>query len=431
VPLHISLFGWTIIAAITVVAVVLGVRWIRDLFDTPPVSKVLIAGNSIPDVFGYRPPTSTDIYDPSSKSFSPRAFMNQPGSGQTATSLQNDSFLFAGGDAELYLPRDDSFAAVPTTSARTSHTASLLSDGRVLIAGGFGDADGRPTANCEVYDPGSPPVGGFTAWDHPMNVGRAGHTATTLNDGRILMAGGQDNQGNRATDSAEIFDPKDGTFSPVRNVRPDGSSDFHAMKNPRCFHTATKLSSGKVLIVGGLDSGDPQSRWLTGEIYDPTSSGEFPLGSFAFVGKPETGANLMDDGRAFHTATLLDNGNVLIAGGATSIALGDAKGLPTASLYVPLESDPFHSPTGSFFGVPSGMSHARGGHAAVKLKDGTVLIAGGIDGSSNPTFDAELYDPTAGPSDPLQMGAFSAKGIQNWMSEARFGPIATLLPPFI
>jgi len=427
VPLHISLFGWTITAAIAVVAVLLGLRWIRGLFDNPPVSKVLIAGAFIPVSFAYDAPTSAEIYDPSSKSFSPTASLSTPPVGQTATFLQNDNVLFASAGAQFYQPRDQSFAGpIPLASARSSHTATLLPDGTVLIAGGF-TASG-PSASCEVYDPGPAPLGTFTI-KFELNVARAGHTATTLKDGQILMTGGRDDQGNLATDSAELFDPKDGAIRPIGHVVADGSLDFHVMKNPRCFHTATLLSSGEVLIVGGLDSGRPQSRWFTGEIYDPTPSGEFPLGSFALVGIPDTRANLMTDGRAFHSATMLDNGNVLLAGGATVIAL-DAKGLQTADLYVPAEADPFNSPTGSFLEVPGGMTHARGGHAAVKLNDGTVLIAGGIDGLNVPSNDAELYDPTKGPSDPVQMGAFSADGV-GVMNEVRFGPIATLLPPFI
>ena len=88
--LHISQLGWTIVAAIAVDAVLLGARWVGGLFDNPPVSKVLIAGSSIPLSSAYDAPTSAEICDPSSKTFSPAASMTIHLVGQTATFLQNE-----------------------------------------------------------------------------------------------------------------------------------------------------------------------------------------------------------------------------------------------------------------------------------------------------------------------------------------------------
>jgi hypothetical protein len=134
-----------------------------------------------------------------------------------------------------------------------------------------------------------------------MTIARTGHTATLLANGKVLLAGGSDENGITAT--AELYDPATGKFSPT------GS-----MSGPRLFHTAT-LSSGKVLIAGGAS--DPfESLNAPAQVYDPDA------GSFATIGSLTTA-------RARHTATLLASGQVLIAGG------GGGGNLPSAEIYTP------------------------------------------------------------------------------------------------
>jgi hypothetical protein len=180
------------------------------------------------------------------------------------------------------------------SDARDSHTATLLSDGRVLVAGGWRDS-------AELYDS---KTGTFSPTGS-MTTARTDHTATLLSDGRVLIAGGAgDYVGSWAQTSAELYDPKTGTFSPT------GS-----MTTARTHHTATLLSDGRVLIAGG--TGD-YARAETAELYDPKT------GSFSYPGS-------MTTVRSSHTATLLSDSRVLIAGG-----YGDnATGQTSAELYTP------------------------------------------------------------------------------------------------
>ena len=211
--------------------------------------------------------------------------------------------------------------------ARTGHTATLLNTGKVLVAGG-------PNNSAELYDPAT---GLFTATGS-MTERRSFHSATLLNNltlpnyGKVLIVGSTD-----AT--AELYDPAAGTFSAT------GSATIL-----RLGSTATLLNTGKVLLAGGPDA--------TAELYDPAA------GTFKATGT-------MTASRSGHTATLLRDGRVLIAGGTT---------LPSAELYDPVSGT---------FNATGSMSEIRSGHTATLLADGTVLLAG-TDGT------AEQYSPGAG-----------------------------------
>jgi hypothetical protein len=230
-------------------------------------------------------------------------------------------------------------ATGPMTTARQSHTATLLHDGRVLITGGGGEVTsdcgcGPVFATTEIFDPTT----GTFAPTGNMAEARENHTATLLLNGKVLVTGGS------ADATAELYDPASGTFAIT------GS-----MTAPRVFHTATLLFNGEVLIAGG--SGN--SGLATAELFNPTS------GTFTATGNMITPP-------VFHTATLL-----LIAGSIDKLG---GQGLATAELYDPA--------TGSFTGTAS-MTTPRVLQTATALSKGQVLIAGGSDNSGQHLATAE------------------------------------------
>ena len=171
------------------------------------------------------------------------------------------------------------------TTARQSYTATLLGNGKVLIVGGL-DNDGNTLASAELHDPAA----GTSTATGSMTAARIEHTATLLGNEMVLIAGGGDAGGDLVA-SAELYDPSAGTFTAT------------GMASPRDAHTATLLCSGKVLIAGGHWANDRVSSNLaSAELYDPTA------GTF-------TATRDMTAMRVGHTATLLPNGKVLIAGG--------------------------------------------------------------------------------------------------------------------
>jgi hypothetical protein len=267
----------------------------------------------------------------------------------------------------------DQFVGVGSMAvSRFSFTATALPNGKVLVAGG--DTFDR---RAELYDPASrtfAPTAGL------MTRGRIGQTATVLPNGNVLIVGGEDSSFS-ATATAELFDPHTGMFVATGPVTV-----------PRAFHTATLLPSGKVLIVGGFQFNFPNSALASAELYDPSS------GTFSATGS-------MTAGRVDHTATLLGNGEVLIAGGYGNLQLG----LSSAELYDP--STMMFSPTGS-------MTSGRGNQTASLLGNGRVLVAGGYSGFPGPGLSsAEIYDPST--------GTFASTGS---MTAGRGDHTATLLP---
>jgi hypothetical protein len=250
------------------------------------------------------------------------------------------------------------------TVRRAAHSATLLPNGKVLIAGGM-QRDGDLLSSAELYDPATrtfSPTGSLLGE-------RVGHTATMLPNGKVLIAGGF---GPGVLSSAELYDPATGRFTPT------GSTSAR-----RGGFTATLLPNGKVLITGGADGGPHASA----ELYDPVTGRFTPTGSMA-------------EARSAHTATLLPGGKVLVAGGGT----GDAGGtvLSSAEIYDPATGT--FSPTGS-------MSVVRHKHAAMLLPDGRVLVIGGSNSRDwrGRYMTSEIYDPAR--------GAFASAGN---MSAARF-----------
>jgi Galactose oxidase, central domain/Abnormal spindle-like microcephaly-assoc'd, ASPM-SPD-2-Hydin len=316
--------------------------------------------------------------------FFPTGGMLTARSQHTATLLSDGRVLTAGGtvfspsstssdivsSAEIYDPATGAFTATGSMSAaRVFHTATLLQNGKVLIAGG--ENNNGTLASAELYDPAT---GTFSATG-TMTSSRASHTATALPDDKVLLAGGGDNAG-MVVASAEVYDPATGAFAAT------GS-----MGTPRSAHTATALLSGKVLVAGGGNNsiGDLASA----ELYDPAT------GSFSATGS-------MVNARFSHTATLLNSELVLVTGGM---------GPPPASCSISEEltaAELYNPATGTFTATGS-MIFPRYLHTATLLNNNTVLVVGGNQGTTC-GFDgginvrngsailssAELYDSTSG-----------------------------------
>jgi len=316
--------------------------------------KVLIAG-------GITLSANAELSDPAAGAFSATGGMSTTRyNGHTASLLPNGNVLIAGGfsclhfipagcalaSAEVYDRATGSFASTGAmTVSRGGHSATLLPNGKVLIAGGSSTGNSLATS-ADTYDQ---LTGKFTPTG-AMSVARSLHTATLLPNGKVLIAGGF---GYPA--AAELYDPATGTFSVT------GS-----MITPRMEHTATLLPNGKVLIAGGVGT---LGYLATAELYDPST------GSFTATGP-------MAIARVWHTATLLPNGKVLIVGGLNT---------PPSGRYVDYASAELYDPGIGTFASAGAMATARDLHSATLLPNGKVLIAGGELAFVGALSSAELY----------------------------------------
>ena len=266
----------------------------------------------------------------------------------------------------------------PMITPRYGHTITLLLNGKLLAAGGCTTnfAPARVSAAAELYDPDT----GTWSATGAMHTNRCYHTATLLPNGKVLVVGG-----NGGLSSAELYDPATGAWTMTG-----------ALASGREYHTATLLSNGKVLVVGGDNSQGahppfPPSYLASAELYSPATGQWTPAGA-------------MSHARCEHTATLLPNGQVLVAGG--SGAYGTSS---TAELYSPAPGT--WTPTGA-------LRASRVAHTATLLPNSKVLAVGGTSSFLPPLGPStELYDPAT--------GTWTGTGELN---TNRFSHSATLLP---
>jgi hypothetical protein len=285
--------------------------------------------------------------------FTPTGSMTTVRTWHTATLLANGMVLIAGGSdaptttneplasAELYDPSTGKFTSTGSmTTVQRVDSATLLQDGRVFVAG---------ETDAEIYDPAS---GTFAPTGAYVDATPFWNTVSLLLDGRILLTGcAMQGAVFCSVGATELFDPKSGTFS---RTGPEGGWAFE--------NTATLLMDGRVLFVGG------DGIFNGAEVYDPAA------GTFMSIGNATAT-------HEFAAAVRLADGTVLITGGQLPGGNGNAG----SDLYLPASGT---------FAFAGDMTTPRHSHTATLLPDGTVLIVGGYSGWPTPTASAEIYKPS-------------------------------------
>ena len=293
-------------------------------------------------------------------------------------------------------------------TARTNPTVTLLGNGKVLVTGGTVTGTTSGSTNlAELYDP---KLNTWTYTSKSMNVKRVGHTATLLDNGKVLVVGG-DAVG--VTGTAELYDPVSDTWTAL--AKSTAINQFSPASS-HIYHTATCLSPppacGQVLVIGGINSIDSTGN-ASVELYDSSvgTNGIWYSSTAATPTLVITPAITVSGSRYHHTTTRLNDGTILIAGGFNGLgAISDAEILtltPVAGA----------APTGAWALAGTGLSIASYSHTATLLSDGTVLIVGGSAGGGAALSRVELYDPVA--------SAFNKQSYT--LSTARYNHIAISL----
>lgn len=386
---------------------------------TPTVAPVILAGQT-PTAIAIVTPTGTVLITATpgggvegASNWSAAGSLAAGRAAHTASLLPNGRVLVVGGEtnatsgqnalarAEVYdLSANRWVDAGSLGLGRRHHTATVLPSGAVLVVGGelgrAGNTTSATTPSAELYDATT------NSWRAlaPAASSRSGHTASLLPDGRVLIVGGfsvaADGAPAQAVATTEIYDPATNSWSST------GSLTL-----ARSGHTATVLPDGRVLVVGGESRNAAGATDLTAssEIYDPAT------GTWSATGPLTTG-------RQGHTATLLANGQVLIAGGQTSLTRGGNVTFVSAGLAAaPSASAERFDPARNSWQPIASLSSERVEHTATLLPNGQVLVVGGVGKAGDaPLASAERYDPAA----------------DRWIAvaapTARAGHTATLLP---
>jgi hypothetical protein len=383
----ILLLALVVLAMATAVLLVGASRlWPDRLFTTSrfqAVGSITDPGTGVPGTLTSLPDgralvtngTNLDLFDPATGQFvRTDSRLPIPRLGETATLLRDGTVLIVGGgaadratsssggsQAEIFDPATGTVTQLgPTLEPHTNGSATLLGDGRVLIAGA--PSSPQSSVPAEIYDPATQSFSrtGSTSKAWPF------HQAVLLNDGRVLIAGRglvanglvgdkiwwampTSEQLHSGLDgSADVFDPATDRFSatgPMAIIQQNA--------------TATALADGRVLLIGG-SAWDPvrQAAAITDavQIYDPTTE------SFTLAGR-------LPAPRMHHTAVLLDDGDVLVMGGTTVSTPGATMPMPLSDALL------WEHETGEF--VPAGsMTHRRAFFLATRLQDGSVLAIG-------------------------------------------------------
>jgi Bacterial Ig-like domain (group 3)/Galactose oxidase, central domain/Kelch motif len=373
-----------------------------------PLQGILLAGG----VSGGAPSSSAEVYDTLNNSIVPIAALNTARSQHTATALANGKILIAGGQvssptgfsatatAELYDPNTQTFTAlqgarscpgVPgcMSQARWGHSATLLPDGRVLIAGGADALESGTTNTAELYDPATQT---FTLTG-PMATQRIFHTAAWIpSEKKVLISGGYLVPfPDQALDTSEYFDPATGQFSPGPML-------------PVALASPASVSTGPCVfcLIGGMDfAADPINNF---SIFSAQTAGWASAGT-------------LNTPRSQFAAIPLGTSGLLVTGGSTRDTAGHDHVSATAEVNS-LSSNAwqgwkFANNASTCPGAAGCMAVARANHTASVLPDGRILLAGGQDDAGNSLATTEIYDPqsqtfTLGPAMTLSRFSHSA-----------------------
>ena len=326
--------------------------------------QVLVVGGTYRGTFVQYGLTSAELYNPASGTFSTTGSLNTGRYGHSATLLNNGKVLIAGGtnsttgalsSAELYDPVAGTFSMTGSLSCACGFSATLLANGMVLFTGGINGSTALTTA--ELYNPTT----GTFGLTGNLNVARAGPSSTLLGNGKVLVAGGVYYTGTSPNlvpnylASAELYDPTTGTFTLTGSL-----------KTARTSETTTLLPNGDVLLAGGQNAGANGGYLSSAELYNP-ATGKF------------TNTGSLNTPRILHTAHLLSSGKVLIVAG---------------NHFGPLASTELYDPASGTFSNAASLNTPRQGHASALLTNGQVLAAGGNNARGGKTgwlASAELY----------------------------------------
>ena len=356
--------------------------------------------------------TTTSAFSQGSGTWTTTGSLNMARFGHTATLLQNGQVLVVGGNAngntqtltlasaELYNPATGHWTVTGSMATpRLGHTATLLQNGQVLVAGGFNFGTGNVASSAELYDPDT----GTWSVTGSMTQARDNHAAILLQNGLVLAAGGTRSSGVTAT--AELYNPSAGTWEATGSLNVS-----------RYGAAAVLLPSGEVLVAGGANSpGGRYTPLASTELYNP-SQGQW------------ASAQSLNFASAYATATLLGNSDVLVLGapgefsdpsvhtwtntgsyprgalvdrGHAETLLGTGKVLVTGTRcnysgcsHVATATCVLYDFSGNSWSITGSMNHARVAHTATRLANGQVLVVGGESGIYPTALaSAELYTP--------------------------------------
>lgn len=318
-----------------------------------PSGKILAAGEWNT---GSSVTNATELYDPLLKVWSNTGATNQTHTDSVATLLQNGRVLLAGGrfgatalnGTEVYDPTLGQWAITGgLNTPRVGHTLTVLPGGKVLAVGGYNGASFLNSA--ELYDPAT----GSWTYTASMALGRWQHTATLLADGRVLIAGGENYGAGDSLRQVEIYDPNAGSWTSTGSLNA-----------PRAGHRAGLLPDGRVLVSGGnIQRGAVQLN--STEIYQPATGTWMSAGGMSLA-------------RDSHTMTLLANGQFLVTGGRSAPNLYTN----TAEIF---------NPSTDNWSSAGTMSQSRFLHAATLLNSGAILVSGGSNGTLPALKTAEEF----------------------------------------